>query len=106
MRSSAKPGGSMHVAALSSPTDQLNDPALQRRINQLRPLDNCTNWLYLIREYLVLAVTLGAVVIFYLNRAAWGLAWAWNIPVTLLAWLLVGASQHRLATLGHEAVHY
>jgi fatty acid desaturase len=96
----------MHVAALSSPTDQLNDPALQRRINQLRPLDNCTNWLYLIREYLVLAVTLGAVVIFYLNRAAWGLAWAWNIPVTLLAWLLVGASQHRLATLGHEAVHY
>jgi fatty acid desaturase len=96
----------MATLALPSGPRALNDAKLQRCINQLRPLDNSTNWLYLAREYLFLALALTGTVAFYQYRAAWGLAWAWNIPVTALAWLLVGAQQHRLATLGHEAVHY
>jgi fatty acid desaturase len=96
----------MATLVVSSPTTGLNDPKLQRGVNQLRPLDNFTNWFYLVREYVFLAATLTATVAFYQNRAAWGLAWGWNIPVMLLAWMLVGAGQHRLATLGHEAVHY
>ena len=34
------------------------------------------------------------------------LAWCWNIPVFAVAIVLVGAIQHRLAGLGHEASHY
>ena len=87
-------------------TLQLNSPDLQRRINALRTIDNVTNWFYLAREYLFLGLTIGLTIAFYQNWADWGLGWAWNLPVTLLAITLIGAMQHRLTTLGHEASHY
>ena len=85
---------------------QLNSPDVSRRVNALRRTDNVTNWFYLAREYLFFAAVLGATIAFYEGRAAWGLAWAWNVPVTLLAVAVVGALQHRLTTLAHEASHY
>lgn len=85
---------------------ELNSPELQRQVNALRTIDNWRNWLYLAREYAVLTLTLGLTVAFYQFRAEWGLGWAWNIPVTLLAITIVGAMQHRLSTLAHEASHY
>lgn len=85
---------------------KLNDPEMTRRINALRKTDNVTNWFYLAREYLFLGSVIGLTLAFYHYRGAWGLSWAWNIPVTLAAILLVGAGQHRLSTLGHEASHY
>lgn len=84
----------------------LNDPALLRRVNALRTTDNRTNWLYLAREYVWLLVLVGMVLAFYEFRAGWGLSWLWNVPVTLFAVTLIGAGQHRLTTLGHEASHY
>ena len=39
-------------------------------------------------------------------RDGWGLNWAWNIPVTILAITLVGAGQHQLTGLAHEASHH
>jgi fatty acid desaturase len=36
----------------------------------------------------------------------WGISWLWDVPVTMLAVALIGAGQHRLITLGHEASHY
>src|SRR5262249_14910344 len=62
--------------------------------------------LYLVWTYVVLIAILAATVWFYEQRAALGLAWAWNVPVTLLAVILIGASQHQLAGLAHDASHH
>jgi fatty acid desaturase len=85
---------------------ELNNAEILRRVNSLRTLDNFTNWAYLVREYLVVGLTVGLAIYFYQNRAGWELSWAWNIPVTLVAIVVVGACQHRLSTLAHEASHY
>src|SRR5947208_9406047 len=95
------------ATAVSSPSaPSLNDPALLRRVNALRRLDNRTNWFYLVREVCFLGIIVAGTIAFYQNRADWGLAWIWNIPVTFVAVVLIGAGQHRLTTLGHEASHY
>jgi fatty acid desaturase len=82
------------------------DRALQHQIMELRQADNFSNLLYLALEYLCLAVVIGGAVIFAEYRQAWGLAWAWNIPVFAVAIILIGGLQHRLAGLGHESSHY
>jgi fatty acid desaturase len=89
---------------LGRPT--FDDPGLQREIMQLRQVDNFTNLVYLAFEYACLAVVVAAAVVFAEYRASWGLAWRWNIPVFATAIVLMGAIQHRLAGLGHEASHY
>jgi fatty acid desaturase len=94
------------VPASSTASAELSSPEVQRRINALRATDNVTNCFYLVREYVFLALILGLTITFYNRRAEWGLAWAWNVPVTLLAIAVVGAMQHRLSTLAHEASHY
>jgi fatty acid desaturase len=85
---------------------ELNTPDLQRRVNALRSIDNVTNWLYLAREWLILAAVLGVTLSFYLNYEEWGLHWVWTVPVTLVAIVLIGACQHRLTNMTHEASHY
>src|SRR5689334_8628660 len=93
----------MHAAP---PSPELNSPQMLRRINALRRTDNVTNWFYLGREYLFLGTVIGLTLAFYQYRSSAEIAWAWNVPVTLLAVVLIGAGQHRLITLGHEASHY
>jgi fatty acid desaturase len=88
------------------PGTALNSPAMQKRINQMRATDNLTNWFYLVREYLLLAGVVGLTIWFYMSREDWGLSWFWNVPLTLLAIVLIGAGQHRLTNLAHEASHY
>jgi fatty acid desaturase len=85
---------------------ELNNPELQRRINALRTTDNLTNWFYLAREYLFLGLVIALAITFYQGREGWGLAWVWNVPVTIVAAVLIGAGQHRISTLAHEASHY
>jgi fatty acid desaturase len=96
----------MSTTLSARPQPSLSSTEFQRRVNRLRTLDNTTNWLYLIREYFFLGSVAALTIVFYQYRADWGLAWAWNVPVTLLAMVLMGAGQHRLTTLGHEASHY
>jgi fatty acid desaturase len=96
----------MTYAVLTSPDRELNDPELLRQVNDLRRPDNVTNWFYLAREYLFLGVVVGGTIAFYHWLDYAGLSWLWAVPVTLLAIILVGAGQHRLATLTHEAAHY
>ena len=57
-------------------------------------------------EYVSLLLVIGGAVVFAEHRSAWGLEWAWNIPVFVTAIILIGALQHRLAGLGHESAHY
>jgi fatty acid desaturase len=84
----------------------LNSRELNALIQPLRLRDNHTNLIYLAIEYLTLAAVLVPTIIFCHCRAAWGIAWGWNIPVVTLAVLLVGAVQHRFAGLTHEGAHY
>ena len=79
---------------------------LLRRVNVLRRTDNLTNWFYLVREYLFLGLVLGLTIAFYQWIFGQDLSWLYAIPVTGLAVSLIGAGQHRLTTLGHEASHY
>ncbi|HEX4129785.1 MAG TPA: fatty acid desaturase [Pirellulales bacterium] len=83
----------------------LNSRELNTLIHPLRYRDN-RNLLYLAADYLTLAAVLTTGIGFCHNRADWGIAWGWNIPVVILTVLLVGAVQHRLAGLAHEGAHY
>jgi fatty acid desaturase len=94
------------MSSAHSCTGRLNNPDLLRRVNALRSSDNVSNWYYLCREYLFLALVIGLAVTCYRWRAAAGLHWAWDILVSVPAIVLIGAGQHRLITLGHEASHY
>src|SRR4051812_9793694 len=100
-------GSPIMPATLSmQPARQLNTPEIHRRVNALRTIDNVTNWFYLVREWLVVAAVIALTIAFYQYRGDWGLHWAWNVPVTLLAITIIGAGQHRLTNLTHEAAHY
>jgi fatty acid desaturase len=86
--------------------DTLADPRVKEKLQELRQTDNITNVYYLIRTYFYLALVIGGTVAFYHLREGWGLAWLWNVPVTVVAIMLVGAVQHQLTGLAHEAAHH
>jgi fatty acid desaturase len=97
----------MATADLAGPQARtLKDPALKEQLQLLRQTDNLTNWYYLARTYLFLAAVIGGAVWFHLARFGWGLPWWWEIPLALLAIVLVGAGQHQLSGLAHEGSHH
>jgi fatty acid desaturase len=92
--------------AFAAPTSLLQEPELKARLQRFRQPDNVTNWYYLVRSYLFLAAVIGGSVVFFTHSAEWGLHWAWDIPVAIIAVALVGAGQHQLTVLAHEASHH
>ncbi len=96
----------MSTTVAERPALRINNPDVLRRVNALRQTDNWRNWFYLAREYLFLGGVAALAIVFYVYRADWGLHWLWNIPVSIVAITLIGAGQHRLTTLAHEASHY
>src|SRR5438067_2011440 len=94
------------VEATTPAARSLKDPALKEQLQRLRQTDNFTNWYYLARTYVYLAVVIGGAVWFHLARQGLGLSWWWEIPVGLLAIVLVGAGQHQLSGLAHEGSHH
>jgi fatty acid desaturase len=97
----------MATAIAEAPTQSIRELEVVRRVNALRSTDNVTNWFYIAREYLYLGSVIGTALLFYSWHAEIGLdSDLWNIPVTLVAIVLIGAGQHRLTTLSHEASHY
>jgi fatty acid desaturase len=95
----------MATATLES-APSLNEPDLLRKVNALRETDNLTSWYYLAREWLFLAAVMGGTIALYYLLLARGWSLWWSVPVTIVTILCVGAGQHRLATLTHEAAHY
>jgi hypothetical protein len=75
----------------------LSDAGFKAKLQELRQTDNVTNWYYIARTYLYLALVLGGAVWFFEAREVWGVSWWWNVPVALVAIVLVGAGQHQLA---------
>lgn len=97
----------MAAGKVSSPNSKsLQDPRLKEHLQRLRQTDNVTNWYYVLRTLLYFSLVLGGTVWFYQWRSANGLCWGYDIPVTLVAIVLVGAGQHQLTGLAHEASHH
>jgi fatty acid desaturase len=84
----------------------LADPEFKRRLQELRQTDNYRNWYYLIRTYLGIILVIAAAIWCYHETRGLGLSLLWNVPVVVIAVVIMGALQHNLASLAHEAVHH
>ena len=87
-------------------TEALKAPGFKQSLRQFLATDNFTNLGYLARTWLYLASVLATAVLFIEWRPELGLHWAWNIPVVLVAVVMIGAGQHQLTGLAHEGSHY
>lgn len=97
----------MAVAELAGKTKgQSRDNSLGLTLQRLRRTDNYTNLWYLFRTWAYLIAVIGGTIWFWHYREAAGLSFWWNVPVTLLAITAVGAGQHQLTGLAHEASHH
>lgn len=76
------------------------------KVDSLRHPDNTTNLLFIGRAWLIIAFTVGGFIAFDLWRSESGLSLLWDIPLWLVAIIIIGASQHQLAGGGHEGTHY
>jgi fatty acid desaturase len=94
----------MHNVVLARPC--FNESTLYRQITRLRIVGNSANVAFLLGDYLSIVAVAGAAIAFCECRGAWPLHWGWDVPVAATAVVLIGALQHRLAGLGHEASHY
>lgn len=80
---------------------------LFREIKQLCAGNNWMNWLVLLREYTIFALTAAVCIGWYRYVSVNGWSIAWAVPVYLLAVLVIGAwTQNRLAVLIHDSSHY
>ncbi|MEX0643309.1 MAG: fatty acid desaturase [Pirellulales bacterium] len=94
------------VTAPTTRTKSFSDPEFKKRLQELRQTDNWHNWFYLVRTYVLLAAVIGGAIWFYHYTRDGGLSLLWNVPVFLVAIALVGALQHHMGNLAHEAVHH
>ena len=97
----------MSTTTLDAPaTKTLQDPEIKAALQELRQTDNWTNWWYLFRSYLYLGLVIGGTAWFYSVQMSSGISFWWNVPVTIVAIVLIGAGQHQLSGLAHEGVHH
>jgi fatty acid desaturase len=83
----------------------LRDPAFRRFLQDVRQTDNWTNWLYILRSWLILAIILAVDVVALEWIASADFGWGWAVPVVVVSAFLIGAGQHHLGVLGHEGSH-
>jgi fatty acid desaturase len=75
-------------------------------IRELKKRDNTTNFAHIAFVYLVIVSSLAVTIWSYGAVAAAGLGWWWNIPMTVLCALSIGASQHQFGGVIHEGTHF
>jgi fatty acid desaturase len=75
-------------------------------IKELKKRNNYTNIAQIGFVYLVIIASIGVTVWSYGAVAAAGLAWWWNIPMTVLCIFAIGASQHQFGGVIHEGTHF
>lgn len=83
----------------------LRDPAFRQLLQDIRQTNNWSNWFYVLRSWLILAVILTAAVLGLDSILQAHIGWAWAIPLVLISAIFVGAGQHHLGVLGHEGSH-
>ena len=81
-------------------------PEIRAILGRLRKSDNRTNLRYLAFEYSCIAAVISVTVGLTAARSRLGWSGWCDVPVFAVAIVLMGALQHRLAGLGHEASHY
>lgn len=85
---------------------KFDSPDLRDGIMRLRKLDDIANLRHIALEWLSIALVIALAVSFAEYRETLALP-AWTlVPTFLVAIVLLGALQHRLAGLGHESAHY
>jgi fatty acid desaturase len=94
------------MATATAPIQSIQDPRIKEKLQELRQTDNVSNIYYFVRIYLYFAVVIGGTLGFYHYQPAQGWNWWWNVPLTFLAITLIGAGQHQLTALAHEAAHH
>ncbi len=87
------------------PAPSFSDPRFLKQLTELRRVDNSTNVFYLLRAWGIIAVTIAATISFWHMRSA-ALSALWDVPVALLAIVIIGACQHQLAGAVHESAHH
>ena len=93
------------MSAAAQSLCSIQDPAIKSRIKSLCVADNFTNAWYLVRTWLYLIAVMGTAMYLYTVIDDNHYPWLWNVPVALIAIALVGAGQHQLTGLAHEASH-
>ena len=101
----------IHAAQLRPAARAPDAPSRQQRysaseIQKLKERDNTTNLRHIGVVYLVMAATIAAAVWCYNAVLAGQISFWWAIPVTILAILAIGSSQHQLGGVIHEGTHY
>jgi fatty acid desaturase len=91
---------------VQGPLKSLKDADLKEHLQRLRVTDNATNWYYVVRTYVYLALVIGGAIWFDQWRLDAGVSWLASVPVFLVAIVLIGAGQHQLSGLAHEGVHH
>ena len=95
-------------ARVETPISQIKaDGELTRGLQGLRHSDHWTNWLFIARAYVVIAISIAGVVWRDNYLAANGVLWAvlGTASAAVVAIMAIGASQHQLAGAMYEATH-
>ena len=79
---------------------------LNRQVAELKTPDHTTNLYYLIQEYLFLVLAIAAPLTAYRWTVSEGYSGWVCLPIYLVSIFFIGAIQHRLSNLTHEAGHY
>lgn len=85
---------------------QARTPLNAETIAELKARDNKTNFFYIGAVYAVLAGILSATLWSYAAVATSGAPWWYNIPMTALAVVVIGAVQHHFGGIIHEGTHH
>lgn len=75
-------------------------------IQRLKERDNTTNLKYLARDYAIIVATIAVAFWSFGAVEDAGLGWWWDIPVAIVAIVILGAAQHNLGGCVHEGTHY
>ncbi len=92
--------------AAATPNDAGGQRFSREEIGALKSRDNVTNLRYIAGIYAVVIATAVGTIWAYQAHAAGDLATIWLIPITILAVLAMGASQHQFGAVIHEGTHY
>src|SRR4029079_14247806 len=75
-------------------------------VQSLKARDNLTNWKHLARIYLIIAAAVAGAVWMIQSSRADDISWWWTVPATIVAIVVIGASQHQFGGAIHEGTHY
>jgi len=75
-------------------------------VQSLKARDNLTNWKHLARIYLIIAAAVAGAVWMIQSSRADDISWWWTVPATIVAIIVIGASQHQFGGAIHEGTHY